>query len=207
MSEKQNYKIINVEQKTEEWFAEREGLITGSVAKKVKAKGDTYLYEVLATMTTKVKEKELHTPAIDWGVEQEPNARKEYIKQTGEKIEEIGFIKNGQLGLSPDGGKFRKNKSIKKTIEIKCPNTKNHIKYIVTNKLPSEHKDQVVHNFMVIDDLEELDFVSYDPRYKYKPLHIIRIKREDLILEINVAKVAYDAHLLKLNELYRKLVL
>ena len=202
-----NYKILQVNQKSEEWFALREGLITGSVAKKVLTKGNDFLYEVLAAMTTVTAQNNISSQPMQWGIDNEADARELYTKTTGNKLEEIGFVQRDKYGLSPDGGMFRKDGSIKRTVEIKCPETKNHIRYIITNKIPAEHLAQVVHNFIVIDDLEQVDFISYDPRYKYKPLHIIPVTREALILEINAAEVAYQKHLEQLDEAYRKLIL
>lgn len=208
MSENKNYKIQKTEQRSEDWFAMREGLITGSTAKKAKTSGDAFLWEVLETMTTPTEfEDKFLSKAVEWGVENEPKAREEYEKATGAKVEEVGFIVNGQLGLSPDGVIFSKKNVIRKTIEIKCPETKNHIKHILTNKIPKEHKDQIIHNFIVIDDLEEMDFVSYDPRFNYKPLHIIRVTRESLLLDITTTKIAYAKHLEKLDQNYKKLIL
>jgi hypothetical protein len=211
---KTNYQIqSNVEQKTEEWFAMREGLVTGSVAKAVKAgvrsgANNAYLYEVLATMTTDVKPKPLDSiEAIKWGNEQEPNARKAYETMMKVEVAEVGFIINGRLGLSPDGVVYGKKGNIIQTIEIKCPDTKNHIKYILNGGYPSEYKDQIIHNFVVIDDLKRLDFVSYDPRLKMRPLYSYTIMRESLGAEIEVAKISYTNHLKALDENYKKLIL
>lgn len=207
--QKTNYQIQNnVEQKTEEWFAMREGMVTGSVAKQVKATGDAYMYEVLATMTTNVKPKSLDSiEAIKWGNEQEPHARDAYMKATGFDVIEIGFIINGRLGLSPDGAVLGKQREIAHTVEIKCPDTKTHIKYLLKGGVPKEYQPQIIHNFVVIDDLKRLDFVSYDPRQKNQPLYIYTVMRESLGAEIEVAKMAYTKHLQLLDANYKRLIL
>lgn len=202
----QKYQIIEGDQKTDEWQKLREGLITGSVAKKVKGAGDEYLYETLAMMTTKRDPKQAYGKHVDRGVELEPEARKAYEKATGQKVKEVAFIKNGRYGLSPDGLVMKKEK-IQKFIEIKAPDTNNHIRYILTGKIPAEHIDQIIHGFITIDDVDEADFVSYDPKFKYKPLLIITIRRIDLSLQIATAKVQYQKFIEKLDKHYSKLIL
>lgn len=200
-----NYEIIKGEQKTDEWQKLREGLITGSVAKKVKGKGTEFLYETLAMMTTKREPKEAFGKHVDRGNELEPVARAEYEKHTGEKVETVAFIKNGRIGCSPDGLIFKK-KAIKKVIEIKCPDTNNHIRYILENKVPAEHVDQIVHAYATVDDCDEIDFVSYDPKFLFKPLHIIKTTRMQFALQIQTAHVAYNRFIKMLDENYSRLI-
>lgn len=202
-----NYQLIeNTEQRTEEWFAMREGMVTGSVATQCKVKNGMYLYEVLATMTTNTVPKQLNTPAVLWGIEQEPVARVQYERKTGREVTQCGFIKNGRYGLSPDGLVMKKVE-IERTVEIKCPDSKTHIYYYLNKGVPKEYRDQIIHNFVVIDDLQTLDFVSYDPRVKVQPFYIYTITRDALATEIALAKVAYDIHLKRLDEAYKALII
>lgn len=204
------YKIILGDQKTDEWQKLREGVaITGSNAKKVKGVGNAYLYETLAMMTTKRVQKDLKGIAdIDRGNELEPEAREKYTKETGQLVAQCAFIENGRYGISPDGLVYKKKQAdgIKKLVEIKCPDTNNHIRYILENKLPAEHKDQVIHGFIVVDDCDEIDFVSYDPKFKLKPLHIITIRRSDLIVDISTTRIQYEKFIEKLDQNYSKLI-
>jgi len=209
MSENKAYKIIFGEQKTDEWLKLREGKITGSVAKKVKGTGSAYLYEMLAIMTTNRPNKEVHSEHIDRGNELEPEALAKYAEKKEVFVATVSFIENGRLGYSPDGIVLKKKesiKSVKKMVEVKCPDTPNHIRYILENKIPSEYLDQVVHGFAVVDDCDEIDFVSYDPKFILKPLHIITVKRQSLIVEISTAQIAYDRFLKKIDESYSKLI-
>lgn len=206
----QAYKIIYGDQKTDEWQKLREGVaITGSNAKKVKGTGNAYLYETLAMMTTHREQKDLSgIPHIDRGNELEPDARAMYEKAQGIKVEQCAFIENGRYGISPDGLVFKKGKKdLKKLVEIKCPDTNNHIRYIIEGKLPAEHKDQVIHGFIVCDDIEEIDFVSYDPKFKFKPLHVITIKRSQHLVDIATTRILYEQFVKKLDEHYLKLIL
>ena len=204
----QTYEIIEGEQKTDEWQILRDGTaVTGSNAKKVKGNGNAFLYETLAMMTTVRERKQAYGPDIDRGNELEPEARKAYEKATGQKVREVAFIKNGRYGISPDGLVMRTKNQIKKLIEIKSPDTNNHIRYILEGKLPSEHIDQIIHGFVVCEDVDEIDFVSYCPVFKFKPLLIITVRRADLYVDIATAKVQYQKFVEKLDKSYSTLIL
>lgn len=202
----QGYEIIEGDQKTDEWQRLREGMLTGSVAKKVKGTGNAYLYETLAMMTTVRDPKQAYGEHVDRGNELEPEARKAYEKATGLKVRQVAFIKNGRYGLSPDG-LVMKGKAVKKLIEIKSPDTNNHIRYILEKTLPSEHKDQIIHGFIVCDDVDEIDFVSYCPVFKFKPLLIITVRRADLMLDIQTTKIQYQKFIDRLDKHYSTLIL
>lgn len=206
----QNYKIIEGEQKTDEWHELRNGVaVTGSIAKKVKGTGNAYLYEHLAMITTNRKPKDLTgIEHVDRGNELEPVARKAYEKETKSKVKLVAFIKNDRYGISPDGLVMKpKDIAIKKLLEIKCPDTNNHIRYILEKKIPAEHLDQIIHGFIVCDDVDEIDFVSYCPVFKWKPLLIITVKRSDLYVDIATTKVQYQKFVEKLDKSYSTLIL
>lgn len=174
----------NIEQWSEEWLKIRAWVITWTKLKSICGSATvqkTAMYEIIAEEFAPLEES-FSTSAMQRWKELEPIAKSEYIEKTWEKVEEVGFIKkNDYVGLSPDWIIF-KNKKIKKAIEIKCPWAKNFIKYILENKIPDEYKYQVIMYFLVISDLEELDFVLYNPDFyiKNKRLFVINIKRKDL---------------------------
>lgn len=101
--------------------------------------------------------------------------------------------KNDWLGLSPDGiVPYESTSEILKAVEIKCPEPKAFVRYMIQNKIPDEYKWQVVMYFIVIDTLEELDFIIcnpeiYDEDYR---MHVINVKREDLQEDIQKAEDA-----------------
>jgi predicted phage-related endonuclease len=202
----QEYEIIEGEQKTDEWLKLRTEVdITGSIAKKVKVATNDFLYQLLAYKRSDEEPKEAFGEDIERGNELEPIAREEYEKQTKEKVRQVAFIKNGRYGLSPDGLVMKKDK-IKKLIEIKAPRPKNHIRYILENKIPKEHIDQIIHIFLVCTDVDEVDFVSYCPQFKIKKLHIINIKRQTLIVDISTTRIQYENFTKKLDEADSKIV-
>lgn len=121
------------------------------------------------------------TVAMARGTELEPIARKEYIQQTFNDVQEVGFVDWERLraGCSPDGvilaekltktdlaylgGINDKNveTEIKKIIEIKCPNIKNYLK-MVSGNIPPLYRCQVQFN-LLITGAKSCDFVVYHP--------------------------------------------
>ena len=121
------------------------------------------------------------------GSEAEEFAINEYELKTGEITERVGICVNDKydwLINSPDrlietDGRYRK------AVEVKCPNNETHIKYIRDGGIPAEYEAQILSYFLVNDDLEELDFVSYCPDISAEQyrLMIITVKRDNLNLE------------------------
>jgi len=203
------YTIIEGEQKCDEWQKLREGVaITGSIAKKVKGTGNAYLYEHLAQITTDWKPKEARGEHIDRGNELEDDARKAYEKATKQKVRTVAFIRNDRYGISPDGLVMKpKDAGIKKLVELKAPDVNTHIRYILEKTLPAEHRDQIIHGFIVCEDVDEIDFVAYCPAFRFKPLLIITVKRADIYVDIATTKVQYGKFVEKLDAHYKTLIL
>ncbi len=116
----------------------------------------------------------------------EPIAKKEYTELTGNKITDVGFVQSERwplFGVSLDGliGKGA-------SIEVKCPDTKNHIRYIREGVVPTEYQHQVLSHFVVNPKHEWVDFTSFDPRFTPQPLFIVRTTREDVADEIESAE-------------------
>ena len=183
----------NIEQGSEEWLKARAWVITWTKLKNIcwsSKTQETAMYELIAEEFAPLEEN-FSSQAMQRWKELESIAKAKYIDKTWEKVEEIWFIKkNNYVWLSPDGVIFDENEKIKKAIEIKCPWAKNFTKCILENKIPEEYKYQVIMYFLVISDLEELDFILYNPDFyiKEKRLFVINIKRQDLEKEIYKAE-------------------
>ena len=183
----------NIEQGSEEWLKARAWVITWTKLKNIcwsSKTQETAMYELIAEEFAPLEEN-FSSQAMQRWKELESIAKAKYIDKTWEKVEEIWFIKkNDYVWLSPDGVIFDENEKIKKAIEIKCPWAKNFTKCILENKIPEEYKYQVIMYFLVISDLEELDFILYNPDFyiKEKRLFIINIKRSKLEKEIYQAE-------------------
>jgi putative phage-type endonuclease len=172
-----------MEQRTEEWFAARLGKVTASrvadVLAKIKsgesASRKNYKMElVVQRLTGKVGES-FTNAAMEWGTEQEPFARMAYEAHTGTFVKEEGFVDHPTIegfGCSPDGivGEG--------LIEIKCPNTANHIETVLENKAPSKYIPQMQCQ-MACTGAKWCDFVSFDPRVPEDlQLFVVRVERD-----------------------------
>lgn len=193
--------IHEIEQGTKAWHDLRKGRITGTRLKEVMGRTSSKLiYEMIAEQ---YEDKESYqTSEMSDGVLKEPWAIDKYEEETGQKVTSIGFVTLGDnLGLSPDGlvGK-------KKAVEVKCPGLAKHIEYIINDRLPAEYKWQVVHYFIVLEELEEVDFITYHPKFPLKEVHIVNVKRTDLEAEIMEAKETIAKFLEKYNQTLAKLL-
>jgi len=172
-----------MEQRTEEWFAARLGKVTASrvadVLAKIKsgesASRKNYKMElVVQRLTNKVGES-FTNAAMEWGTEQEPFARMAYEAHTGTFVKEEGFVDHPIIegfGCSPDGivGEG--------LIEIKAPNTANHIETVLENKAPSKYIPQMQCQ-MACTGAKWCDFVSFDPRVPEDlQLFVVRVERD-----------------------------
>lgn len=201
----------NIEQGSEEWLKARAWVITWTKLKNIcwsSKTQETAMYELIAEEFAPLEEN-FSSQAMQRWKELESIAKAKYIDKTWEKVEEIWFIKkNDYVWLSPDGVIFDENEKIKKAIEIKCPWAKNFTKCILENKIPEEYKYQVIMYFLVISDLEELDFILYNPDFyiKEKRLFVINIKRQDLEKDIYKAESQIEIFRQKWLEKIKKLL-
>lgn len=128
-----------------------------------------------------VSHNQIDTKALEHGRDMEPKALDMYRFVFGGDVQEVGFINHYQYdfcGVSPDflvgengGG------------EIKCPhNTDIHLKTIIADEMPSEHKPQV-QGAMWVTGREWWDFISYDPRLPHGDFFCKRIYRDDKYIE------------------------
>ena len=182
-----------IEQRTDEWFAQRLGKVTasrvGDVIAKTKtgpsASRDNYATQLVLERLTNAKGEFFTNAAMQWGTETEPMARQAYELKRGVFVDEVGFIDHPTIdmsGASPDG-------LVDKTglVEIKCPESKTHMEYLMSGKPPSKYIPQMMWQ-MACTGREWCDFVSFDPRFPTN-------------LQILVVKVEYDPTYVKMLEL------
>ena len=172
-----------MEQRTEEWFSARLGKVTASrvadVLAKIKsgesASRKNYKMELVVQRLTNKQGESFTNAAMEWGTEQEPFARMAYEAHTGTFVKEEGFVDHPTIegfGCSPDGivGEG--------LIEIKCPNTANHIETVLENKAPSKYIPQMQCQ-MACTGAKWCDFVSFDPRVPEDlQLFVVRVERD-----------------------------
>lgn len=172
-----------MEQRTAEWYAARLGKVTASRVADIIAKTKTgystsranYMAELVAERLTGKSGDSYSNAAMQWGTEQEPNARAAYESATGVLVEEVGFVPHPYIvnaGASPDGlvGEG--------LVEIKCPLTATHLDFISSGKIPEKYVTQMQWQ-MACTDKKWCDYVSYDPRLPDRmALHAQRLYRD-----------------------------
>lgn len=186
-------RVIKCEQNTAEWLEIRRGRITASricdvmavLTRKSKngVAGDpaaariNYRVELMAERLTGRVADHYVSPAMEWGHEHEGRARDAYEIANGVWTEKVGFILHPTLdfaGASPDslvgndGG-----------LEIKCPESTTHLKWMMADEVPEEHRDQMYKN-MLCGERQWWDFMSFDPRQKEGlRIFIKRLERDE----------------------------
>jgi putative phage-type endonuclease len=191
--------IHNCDQGTHEWLQLRLGKITGTRLKKMLAKDNLALLdEIIAEEETGLcDDDDFVSEEMQRGIDLEPLAIQEYCNVTGHEVDHPCLIQSSEwpiLMMSPDGYIGTTG-----AVEIKCPKTKTHIKYIRQGKIPNDYKEQIWAYFMVNPDLQWLDFVSYDPRLTKKPIWILHITREEVADDVVFALTELDRFINKLN--------
>ena len=180
-----------MEQRTEEWLAQRVGRITASRFKAVLARlksgqpaqaRQDYLMELVCERLTGQPTPHFVSQAMQWGIDQEGFARAAYEAKYGETVTAAPFIViegiNASAGASPDGTVGDDG-----CIEIKAPNTRTHIQTILDG-MPDEHYAQI-QGVMLATNRDWCDFISWDPRVpgEYQ-LFVQRIERDEDFIEM-----------------------
>lgn len=159
---------MDVEQRSDEWFAARLGKATGSRFNDIisttksgySAQRKNYKAELVIERLTGEKVSNWTSPAMQWGTDNEPIAKLAYMAETGNEVEDATFVEHEILlaGASPDGYIGEDG-----LIEIKCPNTATHLETLQKQKVPRQYMAQI-QGQMWITGRKWCDFVSFDPR-------------------------------------------
>ena len=189
---------IHLEQGTDEWKMARLGHVSASNLDAVMAKVKTgesktrldYKIRVATEQITNAIQDSYSNQYMEWGIEQEPFARMAYEACTESFVEKTGFWKHPDIkwfGCSPDGLVGDDG-----LIEIKCPKSTTHVKYLLDNKLPDDYYWQV-HGQMLVTGRKWVDFISFDPRMpEHKQLFITRVNRdEEIMAQLKVAVIGF----------------
>ncbi|MEN8123380.1 MAG: YqaJ viral recombinase family protein [Bacteroidota bacterium] len=189
-----------MEQRTKEWYAIRVGKVGGSesVGVTTTARLGTLIWLKLGELLTGEQKEVKVTEAMQRGIDLEPIARQTYEEAELEDVKEVGYITNihyKYAGLSPDG-----LSSSTVGLEIKCPDSKLHVETCVTNEVPKKHRPQIAWMFMMLPELEFVDYVSYDDRVKKRPYHCVRVDRFSFNSDIKKAIDGYIKFENKINE-------
>jgi predicted phage-related endonuclease len=162
--------VVCAEQRTPEWYQARVGRLTGSCAAdmmariksgEAAARRDLRLRLVCERLTGVSQEDVFVSPAMQRGIDKEADAFAAYEAHTGHLVQRVGFLAHDTLmaGCSPDG--LIGDVGI---VELKCPKSATHLKYLRAKEIPTDYLFQVVHNLW-ITGAEWCDFVSFDDRF------------------------------------------
>jgi putative phage-type endonuclease len=186
-----------IEQGSKEWLELRLGKVTASRITDVLAKGksgealsrEDYRYELVVQRLTGDPGESFTNAAMEWGTATEPQARIVYEAEMGLFVEQVPFVLHRSIewfGCSPDG-------LVQDTglVEIKCPSSKNHIKYLNAGKPPAKYVPQMQCQ-MAVTGRQWCDFVSFDPRLPPDlQLFVARLDRDEEYIksmEVEVVK-------------------
>lgn len=200
-------KIIDVEQRSDEWIEYRLGKISGTMLGELYSKRGTRkvgFYQVIAERLAIEPDDENR---MDRGIRLEDEAVAEFTALTGKKVEQVGVCvsdDNPSIIISPDGLIKTKGKYTE-AVEAKCLSSARHLQAVIENKVPVEFEAQMMQYFIVNDDLETLYFVFYDPRVTSVPLHIIPVTRESVASLIELYKQYQIDQLAEIDVLVEKL--
>jgi putative phage-type endonuclease len=182
--------MSEVEQLSPEWFAQRCGKATASRISDIVAKTKSgystsranYMAQLVVERMTNQVAESFTNAAMEWGTEQEPFARAAYEGKTGILVDEVGAIDHPTIlksAASPDGLVVDKDNASLGCLEIKCPNTAQHISTLLGEEVAKKYYDQMQWQ-MACTGRYWCDFVSYDPRMpKELQLFIKRVPRDD----------------------------
>lgn len=158
-------------QRTDEWWKKRLGKITASRIGDImpgargayKDSREALAYSLAAEWLTSTPQNTFVTHSMQWGIDQEPNAKLAYTAKTDLEIREADFYQHPTIALSggsPDG-LIQENG----LVEIKCPETHTHLKSLCEYYI----KPQYIYQMqwcMECAGKTYCDFVSFDPRVK-----------------------------------------
>lgn len=177
-----------IEQRTEAWFAARLGKVTASRVADLMAKTKTgpsasranYMADLIVERLTGQRAEGFTSAAMQWGTDTEPQARAAYEFLTDASVTEEGFVVHPAItdfGASPDGLVGGDG-----LLEIKCPNTAQHLDVLLTGAIPAKYVTQMQAQ-MACTGRAWCDFVSFDPRMPGEmQLFVQRVARDDAFI-------------------------
>lgn len=186
-----------IEQGSPEWHQARLGRVTASrindvMMGKDKAGYQNYRAQLVCERLTGMQTETFKSAAMQQGNDVEPQARAVYSLATGQTVEEVGFVEHPSLascGASPDG-----HVGDEGMVQIKCPEPKTHIKFLMGGAVPRLYAYQMQWE-MACAGRKWNDFVSFNADLPDEMrLFIQKHPRNDtLISEMERASVVFLA--------------
>jgi hypothetical protein len=191
--------IFNCDQGSAEWIACRAGIPTASQFDTVLAKGKgggesktrrTYMLKLIGERLTGAPMYSYNNDHMERGKEMEAEARDLYSMVSDVEPVQVGFLRRGEAGASPDSLIGESG-----MLEIKTKLAHLQLECLLGDRLPPEHKAQC-QGQLWIAEREWVDFCSYWPGL---PLFRHRVYRDEVyITQIAAAVDAFNAEMLEL---------
>ena len=190
--------VHRCEQGSPEWWSVRCGVPSASCfhriitpkTGKLSAQAFPYICELIADRVLGIPPQAVDSFAsapMQQGIDMEPEARSWYEFDRGVTVDQVGFITtdDGRFGCSPDGlvGDVG-------GLELKCPQVKTHVGYLLNGGLPDEYKCQV-HGALVVTGRKWWDFVSYA---RHLPALVVRVVRDEFTEQLEAALQEFWPH-------------
>lgn len=190
--------MTEIVQGSPEWFAARLGRVTASRVADVIAKTKSgygasrknYHAELVLERLTGTATEGFTSAAMQWGTDNEPDARSAYQFEKNMRVMQVGFVAHPSIamtGASPDG--LVSNDGL---LEIKCPNSATHLDTLMSEAIPAKYVTQMMWQ-MACTKRAWCDFCSFDPRMpENMRLFIKRLNRDDqMIAELEAEVVKF----------------
>ena len=176
-----------IEYGTAEWFEARIGRVSASRVWEATARGakgqwlavrGDYLTELAVERLTGIPTSHFVTPAMQWGIEKEPDARSAYEYLCDAEVLPVGFRQHPEIhqsGATPDGAVTGQ----KILCEFKCPTSETHIETILTKEIDPKYRAQMAWQLACFPEYEAVDYGTFDPRMPPElRLWVFRFTRE-----------------------------
>lgn len=180
---------FEIEQRSPQWYSHRLGKATASrmadLTAQLKSGGygasrARYAGELISERLTGQVANGYISAEMQWGIDQEPNARSAYEFRSDHSVKLVGFIDHPRIamsGASTDGLIGKRG-----LVSFKCPLTSTHIETLLGASIDGKYIKQMQWE-MACADRDWCDFVSFDPRMPQQmQLSIQRVKRDDKMI-------------------------
>lgn len=177
-----------MEQRSSEWHAARLGKLTASRIADATARTKSgwgasranLMAELVCERLTGTAAERFVNGAMQHGIDTEPEARAAYEFELGVTVQEVGFIDHPAIdmaGASPDG--FVNSDGL---LEIKCPQSAQHIETLLTKQVPEKYIKQMQWQ-MACTGRAWCDYCTHDPKMPPElQTWILRVLRDDKMI-------------------------